>query len=191
MGVFDVAAAVSTPLGLGGLVCAVLFYIFRQVIAKGLISKLSSSNSASVIKLIVDRLFLLALVAVILGFIGFLVSPRSKPEGSALLPQAPITAKEKLVCRHPSNGVESWGKEQQLNFDSGWRSGGSNPNEFCRSQLQERKSQFPDREITLSGVPQEQSKEEFFRQFYYRYTCVATEKWAPVFISKENIACAQ
>jgi uncharacterized membrane protein len=199
--IFDIASSISTPLGLGGFFAAVVFYIFKQVLTKDLLRQLTSSHSADVIKLIIERLFVLALIAMILGFIAYLVTkltPQIPAETDVL--QAPAAAGATDVasapvaqtiptCRHSSNGVERWGQEQNINFDSGWKKGGSNPQEFCAGKMQERRSQYPDREVTMVGTPGEQSKEEFYRQFYYRYACTVRERWDPVYVLAPNPRC--
>ncbi|MFM0198167.1 hypothetical protein PQQ65_34480 [Paraburkholderia strydomiana] len=66
-GIFDIASSVSTPLALGGFLAAVVFFIFRQIIAKDIFPKLTDVLGADIIKRIIDRLFVLALVTTILG----------------------------------------------------------------------------------------------------------------------------
>jgi hypothetical protein len=201
--VFEIASSVSTPLALGGFFAAVVFYIFRQIVAKDFFRQLTSIHSADVIKLIIERLFILALVAMILGFVAYLVTklvaqppspvvvtptPFPAPESAPVGASAPVPVAV-LACRHPTNGVERWGQEQNLDFDSGWKGGGSNPQEFCAGKMQQRRLQYPDREVTAVGTPGEQSKEEFYRQFYYRYTCTVREKWDPVYRLAPNARC--
>ncbi len=70
---FEVAASVSTPLALGGFLAAVLFYLFKQILTRDFLRQLTSAHSADVIKLIIDRLFILALIAMVLGFIAYLL----------------------------------------------------------------------------------------------------------------------
>jgi len=69
--IFDVATSISTPLALGGFLAAVVFWIFRQIIAKDIFPRLTESLGADVIKHIVDRLFILALVATVLGISAY------------------------------------------------------------------------------------------------------------------------
>lgn len=76
---FEVASAVSTPLGLGGLFAAVLFYIFKQILAKDFVRQMTTAHSAEVIKLIIERLFVLALVAMILGFVSYILTKLPPP----------------------------------------------------------------------------------------------------------------
>lgn len=198
---FEVASSISTPLGLGGFFAAVIFYIFKQVLTKDFLRQMTSAHSADVIKLIVERLFVLALIAMILGFVAYLVTKVIPPVPAAtVVPPAPVAASATQVasapvapavpaCRHPSNGVERWGQDQKINFDSGWKDGGSNPQEFCAGKIQERRTQYPDREITMVGTPGERSKEEFPRRFYYRYTCTVRERWDPVYVLAPNPRC--
>lgn len=71
--VFEIATQVSTPLALGGLFASILFFTLRQLIKKDTFPALTRSASADVIKIIIDRLFVLALVAMVLGFAGYII----------------------------------------------------------------------------------------------------------------------
>jgi len=73
-GIFDVATRVSTPLMLAGFISAAFFLIARQVIKANLFPKLTRQMSADILQLIIRRLFQLAITAMILGFVGFLVT---------------------------------------------------------------------------------------------------------------------
>lgn len=76
--IFELASRISTPLALGGFVAAVLFFIFRQILKKNIFPSLTRSASAEVIKVIIDRLFVLALVAMVLGFAGYILPKPSQ-----------------------------------------------------------------------------------------------------------------
>lgn len=69
--IFDIASHVSTPLALAGLFAAAVFFIFRQILAKNIFPQLTAAIGADVLRLVIDRLFLLALVAMVLGFVGY------------------------------------------------------------------------------------------------------------------------
>jgi hypothetical protein len=84
--IFEIASNVSTPLGLGGLFAAILFWIFKQILSKNIFPSLSANHSADIIKLIIERLFVLALIAMILGFVAFLVTKITQPPPSPLMP---------------------------------------------------------------------------------------------------------
>lgn len=72
--IFEIAASVSTPLALSGLFAAILFFVLRKILEKDIFPSLTKSGSADIIKLIINRLFVLALIAMILGFSGYIVS---------------------------------------------------------------------------------------------------------------------
>jgi hypothetical protein len=65
--IFDLAAHVSTPLSLAGIFSAIFFYILRQILRK----KDSKAASAKTDILIVNRLFILSLISMLLGFSGW------------------------------------------------------------------------------------------------------------------------
>lgn len=71
--VFEIASNVSTPLALGGFFAAVVFWIFRQIVAKDIFPRVNAAIGAEILKLIIERLFLLALIAMVLGFAAYLV----------------------------------------------------------------------------------------------------------------------
>lgn len=72
--VFEIASSISTPLALGGFFAAAVFYVFRQIVAKNIFPQLSAALGADVLKLIIERLFILALVAMALGFVAYLAT---------------------------------------------------------------------------------------------------------------------
>jgi hypothetical protein len=93
---FEIATSVSTPLALGGFLAAVVFYIFRQIVAKNIFPKVTAAIGADILKLIIERLSVLALVAMILGFIAYLVvNIIPAPRSSALSPSQPPHSDER------------------------------------------------------------------------------------------------
>ncbi len=77
--IFEIASNLSTPLALGGFFAAVVFFIFRQILKKNFFPTLTKSHSAEIIKTIIDRLFVLALVAMVLGFAGYILPHPNNP----------------------------------------------------------------------------------------------------------------
>lgn len=71
--IFKIATDVSTPLMLAGFLAAAFFLIARQVIKANIFPQLTGQLSSDIIKIIIERLFILALIATILGFIGYIV----------------------------------------------------------------------------------------------------------------------
>jgi hypothetical protein len=68
------AANISTPLALAGTICAFFFLIIRIILERKLIPQLPKVVAYSAVKFIVNRLFWLSLIAVVLGFLGFIAS---------------------------------------------------------------------------------------------------------------------
>lgn len=78
--VLEVATRIATPLGYAGLVVAALFLIFRQLLARDVFPRLTVGVGGKLLRQMVDRLFILALVATILGFAVHFFSPKATPE---------------------------------------------------------------------------------------------------------------
>jgi hypothetical protein len=76
--IFEIASRVSTPLGLAGLFAAIIFFLIRQIISKNIFPELTKALSGDIIKLIIERLFVLSLIAMVLGFVGFVITPRDQ-----------------------------------------------------------------------------------------------------------------
>ena len=45
-------------------------------------------------------------------------------------PETPVYA----LCRHPDHGIEGWAHEENWNANSGWRKGGSSPDQYCGAE---------------------------------------------------------
>lgn len=89
--VLEIATNISTPLGLGGFVAAAFFLIVLQVLKK--------ASTREIVVLIINRLFLLSLAAMVLGFLGYVtsivVSAQSKQHDQ--LPGPPQKGHDKSV----------------------------------------------------------------------------------------------
>lgn len=78
----EFAKSISSPLQLGGLFAVILFAIFKLVIQQGGLRRVTSEHSAVIIRMIIDKLFWLAMVALVLGFTAS-VLPRLVPSPPA------------------------------------------------------------------------------------------------------------
>jgi predicted PurR-regulated permease PerM len=76
--IFDIATHISTPLMLAGFLAAAFFLIVRQLLAKNFFSKLTADTSGRIIQQVISALFVLSLVAMVLGFVGFVWAPSNK-----------------------------------------------------------------------------------------------------------------
>jgi hypothetical protein len=77
--IVDIASRVSTPLGLAGVIAAFLYVILRAIIALNIFPKLTTALAGTVVLTIINRLFVLALVATVLGFFGFVIQTVAAP----------------------------------------------------------------------------------------------------------------
>ena len=68
---FAFANKIKTPLALAGGVMVILYLLYKQVLALGIFSKLESQPTFLLIQGVVDRLFWLALVALVLGVASY------------------------------------------------------------------------------------------------------------------------
>jgi hypothetical protein len=69
--ILDIAAKVSTPLALGGLVVGALFLTFRQILSMDIFPQLSRQLGGRIIVKIINTFLILALVAIVLGFVAY------------------------------------------------------------------------------------------------------------------------
>lgn len=72
--IFRIATEISTPLALSGFFAASFFFLAKQIIAKNIFPKLTKKNSSELLKFIVNKIFILSLIAMLLGFLGHIVS---------------------------------------------------------------------------------------------------------------------
>lgn len=70
--IFEIASKISTPLALGGIITVAFFFILKKIISKDIFLTLTKSSSFNIIKIIIDRIFLLAFIAIIFGFFGYI-----------------------------------------------------------------------------------------------------------------------
>jgi len=71
--IFNIASNIATPLALGGFFAAIFFFLIKQIIEKNIFPTLTKALSSDIIKLIIHYVFFLSLIAMILGFIGYII----------------------------------------------------------------------------------------------------------------------
>lgn len=74
MDLFKIAQSVATPLSLAGFCAAGFFYILKLLIVKDIVRPLKGQANKVVVLRFVTFLFVLALVALVLGVIAYLVT---------------------------------------------------------------------------------------------------------------------
>lgn len=73
---------VRTPLALAGLVIVILYALYKQILEMDIFTEVGSDATFILIDRILTYLFILAVIAVILGGLGYILSIRSKKRGS-------------------------------------------------------------------------------------------------------------
>jgi len=76
-----VLKGVRTPLSLGGLTVVVLCVIYNRILGLGIFSTISGSQTTRLVSTMVTYVFWLAIVAVVLGVIGYLIRPSAANDG--------------------------------------------------------------------------------------------------------------
>ena len=86
-------------------------------------------------------------------------------------------------CRLKANGVEQWGKTENVTADSDWRGGGSSPSEYCGGELAARRALLGDNGVVELSNSTEESKDinPPWNVRRYRYTCTFTQRTEPVY----------
>lgn len=85
--VFQIATNISTPLMLAGFFAAAFFFIIRQIIKANIFPQLARHFAGDIIKIIVERFFVLALIAMILGFAGYIIEKLNPAQPAAENPK--------------------------------------------------------------------------------------------------------
>ncbi|SRR6266567_4151299 len=73
-GLINLAAKVRTPLSLAGLIIVVLFLIYRQLLSLNIFENVGSNATFLILEDILNKLFWLAIVALVLGIASYLTT---------------------------------------------------------------------------------------------------------------------
>ncbi|MCP4133492.1 MAG: DUF1566 domain-containing protein [bacterium] len=82
--IFDITSNISTPLALAGLFATIFFFLAKIIIAKDIFPKFTEKFSSEILKLIINYMFVLSLVAMILGFLGYILVKKPVLAGEVL-----------------------------------------------------------------------------------------------------------
>ncbi|MDM8544256.1 hypothetical protein QUF90_24525 [Desulfococcaceae bacterium HSG9] len=120
--ILKIATEVSTPLMVSGFLAGAFFLILRQILEKNLFPVLTKQLSAEIIKLIIERLFILALIALIFGFMGFVITvfvhtnKIDKTSTTMLQPEDIIKIEKEREKRSRQNTANKKVRASLLNF---------------------------------------------------------------------------
>lgn len=70
----SIASSLKTPFALAALVVAILYLIYRQVLSLGVFSNIGADPTFHLLQNVLDKLFWLALVAIILSLLSYIVT---------------------------------------------------------------------------------------------------------------------
>jgi hypothetical protein len=71
----EISTNVATPLALSGLLAALFFWVVKMILEnKSLFPQLTQQAGSQILKRVIDKLFILALVAMVLGFFGYVLN---------------------------------------------------------------------------------------------------------------------
>jgi hypothetical protein len=76
---FAIASTVRTPLTLGGLIVIVFYFLYEKVLSLNIFSQMDASGTRAVVELVLNRVFVLALVITVLGIVSYLITYFFKP----------------------------------------------------------------------------------------------------------------
>jgi hypothetical protein len=104
--IFEIGARIATPLTLAGFFGAVLFCILHFIITSRLIPAVRHFEAAPLLLHIVNKLFVLCLIAMILGFIGYIsrspIQP-SQDQPTSPSPSKSLTTEKTIATPTPSD----------------------------------------------------------------------------------------
>jgi hypothetical protein len=83
-GLFSLAAKVRTPLTLAGVAFVILYKLYDRVLSLNIFSALGESGTRAVIEKLLDKVFVLAIIALCLGVVSYLLTFFFKPKSAPL-----------------------------------------------------------------------------------------------------------
>lgn len=180
---FKIAGLVSTPLALGGLFAVVFSYILKRVLTKTFLTQATSSeHSADIIRRIIDRTFVLSLVAMILGFAAFVIP--------SFLGATPAPAAQPAPCRDKSHGVERYQREFDVAEKSHWMGGGYSQDPWCTDLIGKLRGQHPEARFAVLEKSEESKSTCLpLNCPQYQYYCKVRVSTDPLYFEKQTSAC--
>jgi hypothetical protein len=72
--IFEIASKISTPLALAGFFAAVFFFLLKIILEKSIFATQTKESSKQLIMFIINKIFILAICSMILGFSGYVLN---------------------------------------------------------------------------------------------------------------------
>lgn len=93
---FEIASGVKSPIALGGIVMIALFLLYRTILKKLISQKLTKKHIFKIINRIMTYLFILALVAIIVGALTY-TKKINRTKIELVMPSVVVTPSETLI----------------------------------------------------------------------------------------------
>jgi lysozyme len=103
-GLLNVTSKIGTPLALAGIIVIVLYALYKQVLALNLFAPIDAAPTARLLQNVLNKLFWLALIALILGVASYIVTalfPQDTQPTSSEERKSPSTDSTTLVFSAP------------------------------------------------------------------------------------------
>ena len=120
---FSIASKVTKPISLASIIVIVLYIIYKAILGLEVFNTLSEDSSFNLLDGIVNKIFILALVALLLGTLSFLFTQTLKNRTSAISPSITITGNVYFFSGHPvekATVIVEGIDRRKLTDSSGW-----------------------------------------------------------------------
>lgn len=113
------ALKVKTPLALAGLVIVIFYAIYREILSLNIFGNIGDNSTFLIVEDMIDKVFWLAMVALVLGTIGFLftfaIEHKNKPVSSNVsLIDASLDTQDSPYYQYTENGVKKIRYKDQI-----------------------------------------------------------------------------
>jgi hypothetical protein len=185
LSVTEIGSSVATPLALAGFVLAVFFLIVKLILGQFNPSK--NFPWFLFLKDLVDKFFVLALVGMVFGFLGYIV-PLLRP---LFVGNSSTNQPVYKTCALPEFGRIGWVNTETVENGSGWVDGGNSQPWWCeklKQQFVTGRSLGPDHEAVVLSSSEESDK-DFFGHVTYNYICKIKFSWTSIYESRQDPRC--
>jgi hypothetical protein len=102
---FEIASKVARPLSLASITLIALYLIYRAILGLNIFSPLEETNTFSLLRIVADRIFYLALFSLLLGVFSYLYVQRLKAKPQATVKASAITGNVYLNNGFPAKNA--------------------------------------------------------------------------------------
>ncbi len=93
LSILEIGTKITTPIGISGFIITILYLLYRLLIRGRLLSRIAPAHTFKVINRLTTFIFILSIVGMVLGFIGYIVD------------KSPLVSSRKIVDTVDIHGV--------------------------------------------------------------------------------------